>query len=303
MRRSLLPVATAIILALTATAAHAAAPSEYVDSRADENQVATAIGFRAYGVAPHGTSHFRVRVREGGVGAYWVGSTSSVSLVGTIDIGGLLGNVMSYAYSPSQSSPRFDVRLWDLVGQANLALPAGINTAKDEENPSLSGDYLLFGRGPRATTFSQRVLLYRFSTDRTVTLAEAPAGGNVTANAAAGDWDVYTVCKANWVCNVFRYQLSTDQTVKIPNPDRATYWPTVTTDGTVYYVLGSPDSCGFHTKLMQWNGGAAAALYVFPNGSDVGQMSMVDEGAGPVVYFSHVRCGANARFGIWQIKG
>ncbi len=223
--------------------------------------------------------------------------------MGTIDIGGPLGNVMAYASSPSQSSPRYDVRLWDLVGKADLPLPAGINTAKDEENPSLSGDYLLFGRAPRATTFSQRVLLYRFSTDTTVTLVEAPAGGNVTANAVAGDWAVYTVCRANWVCNVFRYQLSTDQTVKVPNPNRATYWPTVTTDGTVYYALGSPDFCGFHTKLMRWNGGAATALYAFPNGIELGQMSGVDEGAGPIVYFARVDCGANAKFGIWQIEG
>ncbi len=69
MRRWLVPVAMASLLALTATAAQAAVPSKYVDTRADEYQVAAAAGFRAYSVAPHVTNHFRIRVRESGVGA------------------------------------------------------------------------------------------------------------------------------------------------------------------------------------------------------------------------------------------
>jgi hypothetical protein len=303
MRRTLL--ATLVIgVALTATTAQAAVPSKYVDTKADEYTVATAAGFRAYGVAPHGTNHYRIRVRESGVGAYWVGTSSSVSWLGNIDLGNPLGgDVMTYAYSPTQKTTHWDVRVWNLDAQANVALPGGINTTKDEENPSISGDYLLYGRAPQGTVFSQRILLYRFSTDETITIAEAPDRGNVTSNVVAGDWAVYTACKANWVCNVFRYQISTGDTVKIPNPDRATYWPTVTTDGTVYYVLGSPRYCGYHTKIMRWNGGAASALFSFPNGIEIGQMSAVDEGSGPVVFFSRVDCGTNPKYGIWQIKG
>ena len=291
-------------MALTATTARAAVPSKYVDTKADEYTVATAEGFRAFGVAAHGTNHYRIRVREAGVGAYWVGTSSSVSWLGGIGLGTAEGDVMAYQDSPTQKTTHWDVRLWDLARQANLALPSGINTTKDEEGPAISGDYLLFGRAPQGTPFSQRILLYRFSTEETVTVAEAPDRGNVTSNAVTGDWAVYTACKATWVCNVFRYQISTDDTVKVPNPDRATYWPTVTSDGTVYYVLGSPRYCGYHTKIMRWNGGAATtALYAFPNGIEIGPTSAVDESTGPVVYFSRVDCGTNPKHGIWQIKG
>jgi hypothetical protein len=301
MRRRLLLSALASAVVLTATAAQAAVPSKYVDGPADEYTVAAAAGFHAYGVSPHGTYAYRINVLQDGMSGYKVGSTTSVAEVGNIDVGNPLGDLMAYTYSRTQKTTHWNVELWDLNAKANLALPSGINTTKDEENPSISGDYLLFGRAPQGTVFSQRILLYRFSTGETITLAEAPGRGNVTANAIAGDWAVYTVCRANWVCNVYRYQLSTGGTVKIPNPDRATYWPTVMSDGTVYYVLGSPDYCGFHTKIMRWNGATATAIYAFANGIEIGPMSAVDEG-GIVVYFSRVVCSAG-KLGIWKIKG
>ena len=213
--------------------------------------------------------------------------------------GNIDGDSLVFHIEPASADS--EIRLYDLSTGDVTDPPAGINTSKDDEFPSISGNHLLFSRGPVQGTFSKRVFLYDFTADSLTPLATAPTGGNVTADSIRGDFATYTVCPSSGRCNVFRYKISTERKTKMPNPDRATYWSSVLDDGTVYYVQGSPTACGVNTRIMRFQGGSATNLHTFPDGIEIADLDAVLEAAQPVVYFTRVRC--NGLPGIWKIAG
>ena len=147
-----------------------------------------------------------------------------------------------------------------------------------------------------------KVLLYRFSTQALTTLGTAPKGGNATAGGLEGDYASYTVCPRSYRCNVFRYTLSTGDRTKMPNPNRANYYSSVTADGTVYYVQGDPDSCGHHTKLVRFASGNATVLDQLPEGTEVGPTATFTDAGHVTMYFTRIQC-QPFRSDIWSITG
>ena len=219
--------------------------------------------------------------------------------VGNIEIAGAHGDILVFSVKPPSGDS--SIRFYDLSTGGISSPPAGVNTAKDEDNPAISGAYLLFGRGPADRALSTRVILFNLTTGTSTVVATAPTGSTVLANSVEGDYASYTVCPSTGRCNVFRYRISTGTKVKMPNPNRATYWSSVLSDGTVYFVQGSPRYCGVNTKLMRFRNGSAIILYTFSGGIEVADLDAVQGLGGPEVFFTRINCTNNSRSGIWRI--
>ena len=296
--RSAVPLAA--VISMVGTAVLAGAPVKVIDtvgyefgsaSGDDGNWIAWSKG------ASYGGDH-DLYVKQTGQPADVV-EAGKYQQVGNIEIAGDQGDILVFHIEPASADS--EIRFYDLSTGNVTGPPAGINTTKDDEFPSIAEDHLLFSRGPAQGTFSKRVFLYDFTTPGLTLLATAPTGGSVTADSISGDFATYTVCPSSGRCNVFRYKISTGGRTKMPNPDRATYWSSVLDDGTVYYVQGSPTVCGVNTKIMRFQGGSATNLNTFPDGIEIADLDAVLEAAQPVVYFTRVRCSGLP--GIWKIAG
>ena len=242
-------------------------------------------------------------VKEKGVGTR-IKDAGKYQDVGNIEIGGPHGDILVYALYPPRGGDG-DIKFYDLAGGTQSNPPAGINTTKDDESPAISGEYLLFGRGPanKGGYTSKQVLLYNFTTHTFTTVATAPLGNSVTANGLRGDFATYDQCPSTGMCNVFRYQISTDATIKMPNPGRATYWSSVLADGTVYFVQGAPTACGVNTRVMRWHDGTLTRLVQLPNGYEIADLDAVETPGGPMVFFTRINCPKGFVGGIWKIAG
>jgi hypothetical protein len=174
--------------------------------------------------------------------------------------GGIDGNMLVYQQAVGNSS---GLRLFDLTTQVRTA-PTGVNTGMWEWQPTISGDWILFGRQGRNRNL---VILHNTVTDETRTLVDQQLfAGPGQVN---GDYATYVRCGAA-TCNVFRYQISTSQTTAAPNPrKRVQYGPSVSTDGTMYYG-SSKQGCGSDVQVRKLTPGAANAtlLTAFPPGRD-----------------------------------
>ena len=139
-----------------------------------------------------------------------------------------------------------NIRMYDIDTATRSAPPAGVNTSSWEWHPTISGDWLLFGReslssGPQGihlqnlTTAEQRQIAAATSTRRTI----------LWPGQVSGNWVVYSRC--NPVCNTFRYDIANQTTVQLQKPatvnPRYQYASSVTSTGTVY-LARSGKGCG-----------------------------------------------------------
>ena len=280
----------------------AGTPVKVVDTPAWEFGSATGGAFLAWSRGPTIAGDYDLFVKRPGQAADVV-NASRFQSVGNIELGHLtFGDILVYSVHPARGQS--NIRFYDLSTGTVSNPPAGINTTRDEDNPAIAGDSLLFGRGPANRSFSTRVILYDFTTTDSIVVATAPSGGSVTANSVRGNFASYTVCPSTGRCNVFRYNIPTGGKVKMPNPSRANYWSSVLADGTVYFVQGSPSYCGVNTKIKRFQPGSVTTLFAFPRGIEVADLDAVEESPGaPIVQFTRINCPNNYRSGIWQIDG
>jgi hypothetical protein len=215
--------------------------------------------------------------------------------VGSIELGGPHGDLLVYSVIGNRGRGFAKVMMFDLATQQSSLPPVGVNQAKrSSTNPSVSGDYMLYDEGSYAgedSYYQQKVVLYRFSTDSFQTLATAGSRQWVNAGRVAGDFVVYDVC-GRYACNVFRYQISTDTTVKVPlAADKSNYWPTVADDGTVYWVSGSHTKCGVGTSLMKRDpAGVTTSIDSLPAKVEAATLSAYDDGGSTTLYFTAIDC-------------
>ena len=218
-----------------------------------------------------GQPAFHVNTR----GRAWAGSIDGTTFVYQLDRGG-----------------NSDIRLMDVVSHVKSA-PTAINTGRWEWHPTISGDWILFGR-ERSDRSRWRVFLHNTSTDQTIPLADV-LGKPTQADPGqvSGDYAVWDQC-ADHVCNVYRYQISTGQTTKIPNTltGQVQHYPSVTSTGTVYFAH-SGDGCGRNVKLVEWiEGQPLNVLVQFGRGRDVFETTQTvpDQVSGTDVYFDKYTC-------------
>jgi hypothetical protein len=291
-------------IVLVSTAVQAATPVKVMDSAADEFSSAAGGAYLAWSSnGSPGKLDYDLYVKEKGVGTR-IRDAGHAQDVGNIEIGGPHGDILVYALYPPRGGDG-DIKFYDLADGTQSNPPAGINTAKDDESPAISGEHLLFGRGPanKGGFTSKQVILYDFTAHTFTTIATAPLGNSVTANGLRGDFATYDQCPSSGKCNVFRYQISTHTKIKMPNPGRATYWSSVLEDGTVYFVQGAPTSCGLKTRIMRWRNGTLTRLVQLPNGYEIADLDAFASPTGPVVFFTRINCQKGFVGGIWKIKG
>lgn len=152
----------------------------------------------------------RLLIQSGpGQPAFRVNGSRSHAWSGSID-----GTTFVYQLARGGNS---DIRLMDVVSHVK-SVPTGINTRRWEWHPTISGDWILFGRSTLDRNRS-RVLLHNTSTDQTITLADAQGRSTRTdPGQVSGDYAVWDRC-AHHVCNVYRYRISTGR-----RPGSRTRW-------------------------------------------------------------------------------
>lgn len=150
-----------------------------------------------------------------------------------------------------------NLKLYRIGTGTRPALPAGINTSLWEWRPTISGQWILFGRRKLSSPNGDKIILFNLATLESRTLATTPNLG-LWPGQVEGDWAVWTRCVT--LCNVFKYQLSSGIVTKLARPDPTSDDPvhqwasSVTADGTVYLARGL-SGCGESTQIVRYGAG------------------------------------------------
>jgi hypothetical protein len=198
------------------------------------------------------------------------------------EVGGIDGTTLVYTEDNGANS---DIFFFDLGTKVQTEAPGRINTAKWECEPSISGDWVLFGRLNGATG-ARKVLLYNTATDELRTLGETSGWRHwVDAGQVNGNYAVW-VKGSGSTSNVFLYDIAADATTQIPNPgDKAQYAASATPAGTVFYGR-SGFACGQDVVLTAYPiGGPAETLVSFGSGWDLHTSYALDNGDGTTDVF------------------
>lgn len=186
-----------------------------------------------------------------------------------------------------------NLTFYDLVDRTRSAPPAGVNTPNWEWHPTVSGDWLLFGR-TNVGRERDRVILRNLVTGETRVLDTVPWGlGFTEPGQVSGNYVVWYRCAPT--CNVFRYDIAAQTVAPIPNPGGHQYDPSVTDDGTAYFIR-SGFGCGVAVRLVrQPVDGPRKRLAELPAGRDSGHTYAVENANGTTsVFFHRATCRSGA---------
>jgi Tol biopolymer transport system component len=205
--------------------------------------------------------------------------------------GGFDGDTFVYQQVRRQQS---NLYVHDLAGGGSPALPAGVNTPQWEWHPTISGDWLLFGRQVRSGRVDL-VLLRNLVTGETRELRRLRWGRRTLAapGQVNGNYAVWFRCTP--ACDVFLHDIAAETTTRVPNPSRnQQYSPSVTSDGTVYFAQ-SGRGCGASVRLVrQPLTGSSKVLASLGSGRDSFQTYALENGDGTTsVFFDRMRCSNN----------
>jgi hypothetical protein len=118
-----------------------------------------------------------VSLKSPGAACIRVNSPRSTSLYANLDIDNVRGGRLVFE---QRSRRGIDLKLWDVDAGGRSDPAPGVNTAAAESKPSISGQYLLFGRGPiRAGGIMTKVILFDLDAGTSRRIATAPRRGIV----------------------------------------------------------------------------------------------------------------------------
>ena len=240
-------------------------------------------------------NHFNVYARVDG------GKPFRVNARGTQGaMGGIEGNLIVYQQFEGSRS---DIKFFNLKTRKRHNPKVYVNTRKWEYWPSISGNWILFGRrNSRATR--RTVVLFNRATlsvrviDRTTTAKSFISPGQVN-----GDYVVWHRCRPVPNCDVYRYNISTRLTHRIPNPNNLSqHAASVTANGTIYFARGGK-RCGHNVRLMRYPvGGPARRLARMAKGRDAGDsFALTDASNATHFFFEQNRCGRLIGSDIFKI--
>jgi hypothetical protein len=203
-----------------------------------------------------------------------------------------------------------NIRFYDLNTDTR-ATPL-VNTAKWEWHPSISGDVtnyrVLFGRDDMNSP-TQRVVLHEHPAHMDHLLSIVTSASHyLQPDQLNGDWATFTRCTP--VCNVVRYQVSTEAKIRIPKPvtdrPRFQYAGAVTSTGAVYLVRSGP-RCGERVRIVRYDdarsdpefGTIVAAL---PSGFDIAFAYVREDTltGNRDIFYDRVNCNTG-RFDIYKV--
>src|SRR5205085_5662811 len=164
-----------------------------------------------------------------------------------------------------------DLVIYDTATKQYVPVPGGVNTPRWEATPTMSGDFILFSRETgRRSGFVDRLILHRISNGHEQVLASVFSdyrrGPFIDAGQVNGDYATWDLCSRANGCDVFRHQISTDHTIRIPDRQQE-YAPSVAADGTVFFIR-SGVGCGTQARLMRYANGAAVVADDFARNRD-----------------------------------
>jgi hypothetical protein len=196
---------------------------------------------------------------------------------------------------------RGTIRFFDPVSGDVKRAPKKINmTAWSQKSASISGNYLLFGRGKPNVGFQSRVMLYDFSTKQLTRLVGAK-GPRFNADQVRGDHAVWTACRKR-KCQVFRQTLSTSQRMRIPAAPgkRVNRSAAVDSNGDVYYVESPRNRCTGPVKIQKFDGTGVTTVLALKPGVDAEDLYAWHDGVNTRIVYTRSVCDT-FRTGIWEI--
>jgi hypothetical protein len=186
-----------------------------------------------------------------------------------------------------------NLRLYNADTQTRTSPPAGVNTFDWEWEPSISGDWLLFGR---QTSSTQLVILHSLTTPTEVVLDQGRRFRH--AGQVNGDFAVWTRCTRT-TCNVVRRQISTVADAVLPKPSTKYQYGAAVTSTGIAYVARSGAKCGANVKIVRYFGvtdppGGTVVADLGTNGRDLWSAYARDNDDGSVdVFYDRYLCNKN----------
>jgi hypothetical protein len=188
-----------------------------------------------------------------------------------------------------------NIKIYDADTHARSNPPTGVNTSDWEWEPSISGDWLLYGRQDNQTD-TQWVYLRSLTSTTEVELDEGLTFRQ--AGQVNGDYAVWTRCDG--ACDVVRRRISTTTVTVLPKPATTTYqYGAAVTSTGVVYVARSGRGCGSGgVKIVRYfgpsdpaNGTVIAAL---GSGTDMWSGYARENADGSVdVFYDRYGCRSN----------
>lgn len=210
---------------------------------------------------------------------------------------------------------RSNIFLYNLSNGIRRRPPSGVNTRKWEYRPTISDNWLLFGRDDNrgARPRIQRIILHNSMTGGERLLASVRRAryqvlpGQVNGSAAFGFLATYTRCLGT--CDAIMYNIATTSRTTLNKPDTGNiihqYSPALTPSGTIY-VGRSGNGCGRNARIVRyrWNGpvgGTGTVVARLPRRRDIGWTSARESANGTVeVFYERVNC-TTGRYDVFKI--
>jgi len=297
-------LAIAAVTLVAMTAASAASPTKVLDDpKVDEVGVAVSVDYFAWSSnSETRPDRWNTYVRPIGGGP-----ATRVNPKGTqSDNLGIDGSTVVFQVYNGHDD---NLQMYDAATQTHSGLPK-INTRLHEYQPWLSGNWLLF---TRSSDEWSKVILFNLSTGERRVLRQAPLpSAYLRGNQVNGDWATFDRCRDLFAsggtysnCNVFRYQISTGELVKIPNPGLQQWASSVSQDGTVYFTKSRKADgwvCGRRARIIRYPvGGPGVRIATLRAGFEPVLNRATDENDGSTtLYFVRTKCSSFSN-GIYSI--
>lgn len=202
--------------------------------------------------------------------------------------GGIYRSTLVYQQYRGTKSNIF---FYNLTTRQRRRASSKINTRNWEYWPSLSRKWLLFGRLRRDGT--RRIVLHNRQSGHSKTLAKsARRSAFLEPGQVNGRWAVWSRCDAAGDCNVWLYDIERGRKTMVPNPGASQRAPSVSPEGTVYFVR-SGRKCRSSTKVMRKARAGETKLIVrIPGGRTVNDTYAFAATLGlSRVFYDHQACG------------
>jgi hypothetical protein len=196
-----------------------------------------------------------------------------------------------------------DVYVYDVSTGIRSELP-GVNTDDWEYLPSISGDWVLFGRDD-SVGGRERVVARNIASGAELVLSWAihTRTTDLRPGQVSGTWATWWRCVGQR-CAVFKRNLAGGGTTRLPVDRRhAFYASAITSDGTVYAARSAAGVCGGVT-LRRFGPGDPAAGHVLarlPAHVDTSTLFARENGDGSVeLVYERARCGTS-KFNVFSL--
>jgi hypothetical protein len=239
-------------------------------------------------------SHYDVYARVGRGPSFKVNSAGTGAANGGISGGRLVCQQFTRR--------RSDLKLYDLSARRRSNPPRGVNTAAWEYWPSMSEQWLLFGRlNPKRG--KRTILLHNLGAGTARKLAGTKSKRIFLAPGQVnGRFAVWAKCSSKR-CNVFRYNSVTKSTLRVTNPGVSQHAPSVTRDGVVHFARTNSRRCGSGVRLMRFKPGRGAKRVTrLKGGTDIGDTySYTDPFGNAEVLYDRFRCGKQTASDLFSV--